>query len=112
MAELDFSLKRGREAAIDGYIAEMREANPHMAAEIYGPPSLHHLQADPDAPRMRDYQEIELEVLRTAVINTELFQQLREIFVNHKYPDRLDPVGQMIRRVFINLENSNAKEEI
>lgn len=47
-------------------------------------------------------EEYELEILKMAVMNPPLYNNIRDVFVQHKYPEKLDPVGKRLREFFIN----------
>jgi hypothetical protein len=50
----------------------------------------------------RTAQEIELEMLKIAVVNPDLYNNLRQVFIDHKYPEKLDDMGRTLREFFIN----------
>lgn len=50
----------------------------------------------------RSYEETELEILKIGVMNPGLYDNLRQIFVEHKYPDKMDAVGRQLREFFLN----------
>jgi hypothetical protein len=47
---------------------------------------------------------LELDVLKVAVVNPELFQSLRQVFLNHSNPDSLDDTGKKLYRIYTRLE--------
>lgn len=52
-------------------------------------------------PAARTYEETEVELLKIAVSNPDLYNNLRQVFVEHKYPEKLDPVGKTLRKFFL-----------
>lgn len=56
------------------------------------------------------YEEMEIEVLKLAVVEPILFNQLRDIFLGHSHPSKLDESGRLIRDVFINLRNEQCQK--
>lgn len=59
------------------------------------------IEAAGDAPILTD-EDFELEILKMAVMNSPLYNNIRDVFVQHKYPEKLDPVGKRLREFFIN----------
>lgn len=57
--------------------------------------------AEPN-PAPRTYEETELEMLKVAVLNPDLYNNLKQVFTEHKYPEKLDTVGQQLREFFLN----------
>lgn len=61
----------------------------------------HNIPSTTYAATPRTYEDTELELLKIAVTNPDLYNNLKEVFENHRYPEKLDPVGQMLRQYFI-----------
>lgn len=106
---LEDDLFNGQEAAISGYADAVKQANPHLWREPL-PPAL---DFKPDGAtvvfEMGTYKEMEHAVLTAGLMHPALYNNLRDVFLNHQYPDRLDASGRMIRRVFLNLKDDHAK---
>lgn len=54
-----------------------------------------------------DEDELTREILKLALTNELAFHALRRVFLEHKYPSKLDPLGQSIRSILINLDKGN-----
>jgi hypothetical protein len=50
-------------------------------------------------------EEIQLDLLKAAVVNPELYNTMRQLMTNHPYPDRLDPAAKRLRKIFKELES-------
>ena len=59
----------------------------------------------------RSYEDTELELLKIAVISPDLYNNLRSVFVDHKYPNKLDEVGQQLRRFFLSKGDSDGESQ-
>lgn len=53
---------------------------------------------------LRSPQELEIELLKVAVVSPDLYNNLRSVFIDHKSPDKLDPMGKQMREYFLNLK--------
>jgi hypothetical protein len=51
-------------------------------------------------------EQIELDLLKGALLNPDLFASVKEVFHNHPNPDALDPTGRRIYEIFKRLESS------
>jgi hypothetical protein len=49
--------------------------------------------------------QIRLDVLKAAVVNPELYNTMRQLMVNHPYPQRLDENARRLRRIFMELDH-------
>lgn len=49
--------------------------------------------------------EIKLDVLKAAVMDPELYNTIRQLMVDHPYPDRLDPQAKRLRKIFMELDH-------
>lgn len=67
-----------------------------------GDDAIKHMSHDEPIPAARTFEETELEMLKIAVTNPDLYNNLRVVFTEHKYPSKLDAIGQQLRQFFIN----------
>lgn len=56
-------------------------------------------------PGLRTPEDIALELLKIGVTNPELYDSLQKVFTEHQHPDKLDPVGKLIRDFFVNIRS-------
>lgn len=49
-------------------------------------------------------EDVELEMLKIAVMNPGLYNTLKSIFAQHKYPEKLDGTGRAVHKFFSNRE--------
>jgi hypothetical protein len=51
-------------------------------------------------------EQLELDLLKGALLNPDLFASVKAVFHNHPNPDALDPTGRRIYEIFKRLESS------
>lgn len=54
---------------------------------------------------LRTPEDIALDLLKIGVTNPELYDNLYRVFTEHRHPDKLDPVGKLIRDFFVNIRS-------
>lgn len=90
------------EAGVDAAIINTALDVDQMFAQIDSLPPAQDGPRSAAVPAPVSYEETELELLKLGVTNPDLYNNLRKIFVDHKHPGRLDPMGQSLRKFFLN----------
>jgi len=49
-------------------------------------------------------EEVRLDLLKCAVMNSALFNTMGDLLVNHPKPEKLDPHAARLRRIFMELD--------
>jgi len=51
-------------------------------------------------------EQLELDLLKGAIANPDLFASVRAVFHNHPHPEQLDDTGKKLYRIFKRLEGA------
>lgn len=52
-------------------------------------------------------EELEMDLLKGALTNPELYASVKGVFHNHPHPEQLDPTGRRIYEIFKKLETQS-----
>lgn len=87
-------------AAVDAIVLDHASLENVLGRVNQLPPAVHGVS---DIWVPRSSEELVLEMLKIAVSNPDLYNNLRSVFEDHKAPEALDPFGKQIREFFINI---------
>jgi hypothetical protein len=86
-------------------VTPVPQSPPHIAPTAINATEVHdEYTITFDTPNLEDDDVLTREILKLALANTKAWIALRHVFLEHKTPAHLDPLGRRIRSILIKLD--------